>query len=169
MNRDFTNYNDDDEVVRQGKDNRARRPTVPSLSSLSTSDGDEDMGIVDRIEAVKKGRRLTVFSLAPDVELRSSKRQGKKRQEESLSVRNIHTRADRWLRSFGVPELLQFEANSTLLQQDWSQLLRIAKYMDEPIINLIKHEANRIPDFNQILRCRTMLCPGTQLLTNDHI
>ena len=41
-NRDLRNYSDDDEVVRQGKGNRARRPIVPSLSSSSTSDGNED-------------------------------------------------------------------------------------------------------------------------------
>ena len=43
----------DDEVVRQGKDNRVKRPLVPLLSCSS----------IDRIDANKK-RKFSAFSLA---------------------------------------------------------------------------------------------------------
>ena len=55
------------------------------------------------------------------------------------------------------------------MQQDWRQPLRIAKYMDEPIVNRIKNEASRMPGFEEILKGRNLLCAGTQLLTNDQI
>ena len=74
-------YSDDDEVVRQGKGYRARGSIVPSRSSSSTSDGIEDKGKVDCIDAVKKGRRLLAFSLVPVVEKRSTRRQGRDVQE----------------------------------------------------------------------------------------
>ena len=88
--------------------------------------------------------------------------------EEGLSVSNLPSRADLRLRSFGVPKRLQFKAKYTLLQQKWSQPLRIVKYMDEPIINRIKHQENCIPDYEPMLRGRTLLCTGTQLL-NDNL
>ena len=69
---------------------------------------------------------------------------------EGLSVRNFPTPANLRLKLFGVPELLRFEAKYTLLQQDWSDVLRIAKYLDEPIVNRIKNESSRIPDFEVI-------------------
>ena len=84
-------------------------------------------------------------------------------------MRNLNTSSDLWLKLFGLPELLQFEAKSTLLQQDWSKSLRIAKFMDDPIVNLIKYEAICMPDFEVILRGRNLLCAGTQLLSNDQI
>ena len=167
--RDFSSDSDEDQIVRQGRGNRGRRPVVPSLPSSSTSSGDEDKGIVDRIDAIRKGRRLSAFGVLPDVEKKKAKRWGRDRQEEGLSVRNLPTRSDHWLNFFGVPELLQFEAKYTLLQQDWSQPLRIAKYMDEPIVNRIENEASRLPAFEEILRGRNLLCAGTQLLTNDQI
>ena len=85
--------------------------------------------------------------MVPDVENKKAKRRGRERQEEGLSGRNLATRADFWLKLFGIPEPLQFEAKYTLLQQDRSRPLRIAKYMDEPIVNLIKNQASRMPDF----------------------
>ena len=91
---------------------------MPSLPSSSTSSGDEDKGIVDRIDAIRKARRLSAFGVLPDVEKKKAKRWGRDRQEEGLSVRNLPTRSELWLKSFGVPELLQFEAKNTLLQQD---------------------------------------------------
>ena len=41
--------------------------------------------------------------------------------------------------------------------------------MDEPIINRIEHQANCIPDYEQMLRGRTLLCTGTQLPTDNMI
>ena len=49
---------DDDIVARQGIGNRGKRPVVSSLPSASTSSDDKDKGIVDRIDAIRKGRRL---------------------------------------------------------------------------------------------------------------
>ena len=167
--RDSGDSSDDEQVVRQGKDSRAKARVARSQASSSSSSGNEDKGIVGRIDAIKKGRRLSAFGMVPDVEKKKAKRRGRDRHEEGLSVRNLPTRADLWLKSFGIPELLQFEAKYTLLQQDWSQPLRIAKYMDEPIVNRIKNEASRMPDFGDILRGRNLLCAGTQLLSNDQI
>ena len=59
---------DDEQVVRQGKDRRAKAHVVRSVSSSSSSSGDEDKGIVGRITAVKKGRRLSAFGMVPYVE-----------------------------------------------------------------------------------------------------
>ena len=66
--RDFSSKRDKDEIVRQGKGNRGRRPIVPSWPSSSTSSGDEDKGIVSRIDAIRKGQRLSAFGVLPDVE-----------------------------------------------------------------------------------------------------
>ena len=84
-------------------------------------------------------------------------------------MKNLPTHADLWLKSFGIPELLQFAAKYTLLQQDWSQPLRIAKYIIKLIVNRIKDEVGRIPDFEEILRIINLLSAGTQLLTNNQI
>ena len=64
----MVNSSDNDEVVTQDKDNRASRPVVPLLASSSSSIDDEDKGIVNCIDAIKKGRRLSAFCMAPDVE-----------------------------------------------------------------------------------------------------
>ena len=47
--------------------------------------------------------------------------------------------------------------------------MRLAKYMNEPIIYRIEHETSRMREFEEILRGRNMLCSGTQLLTKDQI
>ena len=83
-----------------------------------TSDGDEDKDIVNRINAVKKGRRLSAFSFAPDDEKTSTKGEGRDLQDNCLIVSNLPTGADLLLRLFGYTELLQFEAKYTLQQQD---------------------------------------------------
>ena len=107
--------------------------------------------------------------MVPNVEKKKAKRKGRERHEEGLSVRNLPTHFDLWLKFFGKPERLQFEAKYTLLQQNWSQSLRIVIYMDEPISNRIKNEASRMPDIEEILRGRNLLCAGTQLLNIDQI
>ena len=68
---------DDDDDVRKGSGNRRKPPVVPSLSSSSTSSDDEDKGIVDCIDAIMKGRRLSAFGIATDVEKRKAKRRGR--------------------------------------------------------------------------------------------
>ena len=88
------------------------------MDSSSSSSGDEDKGIVDRIDAIKKGRRLSAFGMALEVDNKRAKKQARDQHEEGLSVRNLPTRSDLWLKSFGIPELLQFEAKYMLLQQD---------------------------------------------------
>ena len=105
--------------------------------------------------------------MVKNVEKKNAKRKGRERHEEGLSIMNLATRSALWQKSFGIPELLQFKAKYTLLQQDWSQLLRIANQIDEPIVNRIKNEASRIPDFEEILLGGNLLSAGTQLLSND--
>ena len=78
-------------------------------------------------------------------------------------------RADLWLKLIGVPELPRAEAKYTMLQQDCSKPMQIAKFMDKPIVNRIKNEASLIPDLEEILNSRELLCLGTQLLNNDKI
>ena len=90
------------------------------MPSSSTSSGDDDKGILHRIIAICKRRRQSAFGLLPDVEEKKAKRWNRDRHEEGLSVRNLPTRSDLWLKVLGVPELFQFKANYTLLQQDWS-------------------------------------------------
>ena len=63
-----------------------------------------------------------------------------KNSEEGLFVRKIPTRQDFWLKTIGILGLLQLEEKYALLQQDWSQPLRLAKYMDHFVINRIKRE-----------------------------
>ena len=75
---------------------------------------------MDIIDAITKGRRLYKFGVLLDVEKKKSKQWGTDRQEECLSERKLPTTSDLWRKSFGVPELLQFEVKYTLLQQDWS-------------------------------------------------
>ena len=65
---------DDDEVIRQGIDDRAKRAVVRSVASSSSSSGGEDKGIVDRIDAINKGRRLSAFGMAPEIEKKRAKR-----------------------------------------------------------------------------------------------
>ena len=60
--------------MRQGRGDRGRRPVVPSLPNSLTSSGDEDKDIVDRIDAIRKGRRLSAFGVLPDVEKKKAKR-----------------------------------------------------------------------------------------------
>ena len=57
---------DNEEVVRQGKGDKARRPIAPPVAGSSNSSGDEDKGIVDCKDAIKKGTRLSAFSVAPE-------------------------------------------------------------------------------------------------------
>ena len=68
-----------------------------------------------------------------------------------------------------MPEKLQVEEKYALLQQDWSRLLRIAKYMDQILVNRIEDEANRMPESEQILNGRNLLCSGKQLVSNEQI
>ena len=66
--RDLGDSSDDEQVVRQSKDSRAKARVVRSIASSSSTNGDEDKGIVCRIDAIKKGRRLSAFGMVPDVE-----------------------------------------------------------------------------------------------------
>ena len=76
------------------------------MASSSSSSGDGDKDIVDRIDAIKKGRKLSASGMAPDVEKKRAKRKVREQHEEGLSVRNLPTRSDLWLKLFGIFELL---------------------------------------------------------------
>ena len=86
-----------------------------------------------------------------------------------MSVRQLPDGKDLWLKSFGVLALLRFEEKYILLQQDWVEPLRIAKHMDRLVRNRIENEANMIPKYEVILRGRSVLDRGKQLLSNEQI
>ena len=140
-----------------------------SLDSSSTSCGDKEKGIVNQIDAIKKGRRHSGFEILADVEKKKPKRRGRCRREKGLSARNCPPHSDFLQTLFRDPELLQVETKYTLLQLDWSQALCIAKYMDELIVKRIKIKASNLPDFEDLYRGRHLFCAGTQRLSNDQI
>ena len=88
------------------------------MASSSTSRVDKDKGILGQINAIKKGNRLSASGMVPDVEKKKAKQKGRERHVEGLYARNFPNCSDLWLKSFGIPELLQFEAKYTLIQQD---------------------------------------------------
>ena len=57
---------DDHDDGRQGRGIRKKGYDVSYMSSSSTTSGDVDRGIVNRINAIKKGRRLSGFGTATD-------------------------------------------------------------------------------------------------------
>ena len=74
-------------------------------------------------------------------ELKEAKVLSRKHRKEYLSVINLPTRQDHWVKTFRVSELFKFEEEYALLQQDWSQPLRIAKvhgpYRDQSYLKLV--------------------------------
>ena len=152
--------------------NRAKKkkPSLVERSDSSESEQPEYGDVIAGIEKCRKGRRESAFlGYADDREIRLSERSNATQRQEGLSVRQLPDAKDLWLKTFGVPELLQFEEKYSLLQQDWVEPLRIAKHLDKVVRNRIENEANMIPKYESILRGRSILDRGKQLLTNEQI
>ena len=149
---------------------RKKKPVVEGSSEASESEKPEFGDVIARTEKCRKGRRESAFlSYADDREIRLSERSNATQRQEGLSVRQLPDAKDLWLKTFDVLDLLRFEEKYTLLQQDWVEPLRIAKHMNHLVRNRIENEASMLPKYESILKGRSILDRGKQLLNNEQI
>ena len=84
-------------------------------------------------------------------------------------MKQLPTEKDLWLNDLGILNLLSFEAKYVILQQEWTDVLKIGRYMTAEVRCIIEDKCDSLKKYKKILKGRTLLHQGKQVLSNDQI
>ena len=121
------------------KDREASDPDDSSSSSSSSSSGSSSSNsskssvakhdVIAGLKSIDKDRRASGFLSENEVRAHKKALRSERNHSGGISVKQLPTEKDLWLNDLGILNLLSFEAKYVILQQEWTDVLKIGRYM----------------------------------------
>ena len=121
------------------------------------------------MKSIDKDRRASGFLSENEVRAHKKALRSERNHSGGISVKQLPTEKDLWLNDLGILNLLSFEAKYVILQQEWTDVLKIGRYMTAEVRCIIEDKCDSLKKYKKILKGRTLLHQGKQVLSNDQI